>query len=321
MLRVMVLLLAFGSGYFTVFPARAAFVGCAFDGVNYLGLGVPQMAIPADIPDGTVLYTSPKMTRRVNCTLGGYGFINKVVVATTADYNQFLALKNGIKFTVYIDGVAYDKPMTGVLGIIDNTVSKTFSKDISVWFDIKVDSSHGKIPVSGTMLSGGFESLYVMLEGAYSDTRGVISLYTPNITYIPCSMDVSVSPDTIDFGAINSSDLEKGIKLQRKFSTLIKKSKGCMIALSAPFGISMFFEPTNPVFNADGSLSLNNGLGLTISDTTGRNIAYNSAWKIDDVKVESLLKNYFTANLQKVSGQDIKTGPFSADVVVRLSYY
>ncbi|EED9465037.1 fimbrial protein, partial [Salmonella enterica subsp. enterica] len=43
--------------------------------------------------------------------------------------------------------------------------------------------------------------------------------------------------------------------------------------------------------------------------------------KIDDVKVDSILKNDFRASLHKVSGQDIKTGPFSADVVVRLSYY
>ncbi|MHC0471026.1 hypothetical protein ACYF6Y_20505, partial [Citrobacter sp. EBS8] len=35
----------------------------------------------------------------------------------------------------------------------------------------------------------------------------------------------------------------------------------------------------------------------------------------------ALIRVVFTANLQKISGQDVKTGPFSADVVVRLNFY
>ncbi|ROW34571.1 fimbrial protein [Citrobacter europaeus] len=320
MLRVIMLLFIFGGGYFMMLPAYAT--GCNFDGGNYLDLTVPQMAIPADTPDGTVLYTSPKITKKVSCDKGIYSdFPTPVVVATTADYNAFLNVRNGVKLTVYVDGIAYDNPMSQTIGYTSTGYNPSFSKDISIWFDVKVDRSMGKIPVSGTYLSGGFQSLFVMIQSNFSASRGVISLYTPNITYIPCLMDVSVIPDTIDFGTVKISDMEKGMKLQRKFTTLIKKSKGCTIAVSAPFGINMYFDPATPVMNADGSLNLNNGLGLSISDTFGKYVPYNTAWKIDDVKVDSILKNYFTANLQKVSGQDVKTGPFSADVVVRLNYY
>lgn len=322
MLRIILLLFILGGGYLTILPANAA-VGCSFDGGNnYLDLKVPKMAIPADTPDGTVLYSSPKITKRLACNFGTYfDFPKPVTAVTTADYNLFLSQRNGIKFTVYIDGVPFDKPMSLELGSTSVGMKPIFNKDVSIWYDIKVDSSLGKIPVSGTFLSGGFESIYMILGGDYTLSRGVVILSTPNITYIPCTMDVSVIPDTIDFGAVKMSDMEKGMRLQRKFTTLIKKSKGCTIAVSAPFGINMYFDPATPVINADGSLNLNNGLGLSISDTSGKYIPYNSAWKIDDVKVDSILKNYFTANLQKVSGQDVKTGPFSADVVVRLNYY
>lgn len=319
MLRIIMLFFVFCGGCFTVFSAFSA--SCGFAGGN-IQLSIPQMAIPADTPDGTVLYTSPKMTKRLNCEVGFYSSnAYPINVFTTASFNDFTTQNNGVKFTVYIDGVPYNREMKQVLGYSSVGNWPVFTKDISIWFDIRVDSSKGKIPISGTLLSGYFESLYFMIGADYGNARGVIGLSTPRITYIPCTMNISISPDTIDFGAVKSSDLEKGTKLQRRFSTLIKKSKGCTLAVSAPFGINMYFEPTSTAINTDGSLNLNNGLGLSISDASGKNIAYNTAWKIDDVKVDSILKNNFSANLQKISGQDIKTGPFSADVVVRMNYY
>ena len=318
MLRIFMLFFVFCGGYFTLFSARAD--KCDISG-GILYLNVPQMSIPADTPDGTVLYTSPKITRKATCSVDYSSTPNIVNFMTTADFNTFLAQKNGIKFTLYIDGVAYDKQTTQVLGSVPAGSYQSFSKDLSIWFDIKVDSSKGKIPVTGTYLSGGFESVYLMLGSRWSLPRGIIALSTPNITYIPCTMAISVNPETIDFGAMKSSDLDKGMKFQRRFTTLIQKNKGCTIAVSAPFGINMYFEPTVSTLNTDGSLDLNNGLGLSIADTSGKYVPYNTAWKINDVKVESVLKNNFTANLQKISGQDVKTGPFSADVVVRIDYY
>ncbi len=320
-IRTTILLLILFCGNFISLPARAA-EGCSFDG-GYVTLAVPKMAIPADTPDGTILYSSPRMTKRLNCE-SPPGISRSIVqIITTADYNRFLSMTNGIRFTVYVDGYAFNSQGTHILGYTSSSGNGNdqFSKNLSISYDIRVDKSKGSIPAQGTMLSGGFESLYAMLAGSYNRPRGVISLYTPDITYIPCTMNVSVSPETIDFGAVKSGDLEKGVKLQRAFSTLIKKNKGCSMAVSAPFGINMYFEPTNPVINTDGSLKLNGGVGLSIADSTGRAIAFNAAQKIDDVKVESILKNDFKASLHKVSGQDIKTGPFSADVVVRLSYY
>lgn len=319
MLRLFMLFFIFCGGLFTIFTARAA-DGCEFVGGD-IYLGVPQMSIPADTPDGTVLYSSPKITKKISCHADNSTYGYYIDLATTSDFNAFLRLRNGIKFTLYIDGVAYDREMTNSIGYIGSGINQSFSKTVSIWFDIKVDSSRGKIPVSGTYLSGGFQSLFLMFATRYDLKRGVIGLSTPNITYIPCTMEISVNPETIDFGGVKISDLDKGIKFQRRFTTLIQKSKGCTLAVSAPFGINMYFEPTVSTLNADGSLDLNNGLGLSIADTSGKYISYNTAWKINDVKVESVLKNNFTANLQKISGQDVKTGPFSADVVVRIDYY
>ncbi|HHR4183566.1 fimbrial protein [Citrobacter cronae] len=325
MLRIIMLLFVFGSGYLTAFSAIGA-AGtyqpyCKFEGGN-LVLSVPRMSIPSDTPDGTVLYSSPKMTRKLICGFDGYTtFSRNFSAVTTADYNNFSAIKNGVRFTLYINGVPFDKQMNQSLGTIPDGDHPEIKMDLSIWYDVKVDSSMGKIPVEGTLLSGGFESVYMIVAGSYSTPRGVISIMSPDITFIPCVMDVSVNPDTINFGDVRIDEMDKGMKLKKNFSTVIKKSKGCLITYESPFSLNLFFEPTNPMLNADGSLNLNNGLGLSITDKSGKRVSYNEAWKVDNVKVSSVLKSDFSANLQKISGQDIKTGPFSADVVVRLNYY
>lgn len=315
--RLALFLLVFSSGYLPLSFAYAA--GCQFNGsAQNIFLSVPQMSIPADTPNGTVLYTSPKTSINLSCEGETYGQF--VTAVTTSDFNSYLSRKNGITTTIYIDGKPYDRQQENVIGFTTAT-GNSFKKNLSVWVEIKVDSSKGKIPPEGTLLNGSFQLIYFLVNNNYFLQRSIISISTPDITFIPCTMEVAVSPNTIDFGAVKISDMEKGMKLQRKFTTLIQKSKGCTIAVSAPFGINMYFEPAAPGINADGSLNLNNGLGLSISDTSGKYIPFNTAWKIDDVKVDSILKNYFTANLQKISGQDVKTGPFSADVVVRLNFY
>lgn len=318
MIRVLILFIVIGGGYFTLFPARAD--GCYFSGGN-VSLGVPEMSIPADTPNGTVLYTSPKITKKVTCDLSYSPKPTSINFVTTADFNKFTSQNNGVKFTLYIDGVPYDKQMTQSIGSLSAGFWQAFSKDVSIWFDIKVDTSKGNIPSSGTYLSGGFESVYLIQGTNYGLPKGIISLSTPNITYIPCMMAISLNPDTIDFGAVKASDLNKGIDIQRRFTTLIQKNKGCTSTVNTPFSINMYFEPTASILNADGSLNLNNGLGLSISDISGKYVPYNTAWKLNDVRVDSVIKSNFTAHLKKISGQDVKTGPFSADVVVRINYY
>ncbi|EAN2926013.1 hypothetical protein EAY67_17360, partial [Salmonella enterica] len=73
--------------------------------------------------------------------------------------------------------------------------------------------------------------------------------------------------------------------------------------------------------NPDGSLNLNNGLGLSISDENGIKVPFNTEWQIENVDKNSILSNNFTATVQKVAGQTIKNGDFSGDVVVEINYF
>lgn len=312
--KILFFLFLLSSGFLTAPLARAD--GCSYDGGNVM-LTVPKMVIPADTPNGTILYTSPRMTKTLTCQTSKS---TQVMLVTTADYQQFVRQMNGVSFNLYINGTKLTDINTIRLGQT-NSSQKVFKANVQIWFQAVVDSSKGKIPLSGTLSSAGFESVYSIINSDYNLPRGIISVSTPPITYLPCSMAISVTPDTINFAEIRSRDLDKGQKIQKKFSTLITKSKGCTIINNTNFGIDMFFEPTSSTITPDGSLNLNNGISLSIYDSKGKFVPYNTALKIDNVKLDSVLKNDFTATLQKIAGQDIQTGHFSGDIVIRINYY
>ncbi|HBC0145451.1 TPA: fimbrial protein [Salmonella enterica subsp. houtenae] len=303
------------SGYFPLTSVYAA--NCSFPdlGGEY-SVFIPQMAIPADTPDGTLLYSSPKQNIKVVCD--GTPTKNLIVATVTSDFSEFLKIRNGIKVTLYINDVPFSYASTVTLGQMNTT---PFQSTMSVRVEVKVDRSMGTIPPQGTYLSGGFQSVFVMPIADYSAGRGVISLYTPNIVFIPCSMDLSLVPDTINFGQMQNRDLESGKKYSKVFTTHIVKSKGCSSLLNPKFGINILFSPVGQSINPNGSLNLNNGLGLSISDENGIKVPFNTEWQIENVDKNSILSNNFTATVQKVAGQTIKNGDFSGDVVVEINYF
>jgi len=288
-------------------------------------LSVPGMTIPSGLPDGTVLYTSPVQNVSITCTLDRYYAViaYPILAVTTADFNRFNAQRNGITTTLFIDGKPFSSGYNQVqIGAFPVGPTQPLIKTLKVYIQVKVDKSKGEIPVQGTLLSGGFESVYIMAATLdYSNARATIALSTPQVTFIPCQMSMVMSPGTIAFGGIRQSDLENGKIFKRPFSILIRKTHGCTIATSAPFGINMWFDPSGQTLNADGSLNLGNGTGLSIRDNTDAVIPYNTYHEIRDVTVDMQLKNDFFATIQSVPGMDIKTGAFDAVLVVRMNYF
>ncbi|ECY4913150.1 fimbrial protein [Salmonella enterica subsp. enterica serovar Oranienburg] len=297
---------------------------CHFKNVGQVRFSMPQMAIPADLPDGTVLYTSPVENVNLSCSLGIIYTSNAfpVTAVTTAAFNALTSQRNGVTVTLYVDGHAIDKQARITLGNFPAGYNPVFNKNINIYIEVRIDKTKGDIPVQGTLLSGGFESVFIIAGNIdYNKPRALISLSTPQITFIPCQMSMVLNPGTVSFGEMSQRDLESGKPFKRPFSVLIHKNHGCTIATSAPFGINMWFDPSGQTLNADGSLDLGNGTGLTIKSSSNAIIPYNTIHEIHDVRVESLLREYFTATVQNVPGQDVRTGPFDAVLVVRMNYF
>lgn len=289
---------------------------------------IPQMSVPSDLPDGTVLYRSSVTQLKLNCTYDpGPGVFTTgvgVYYATTSDFQKLQDQKNGIKLTIYINDVpistAQAQQTFGKSGMGSSSNPSVFSADVNVYFTIVVDRSRGVLPESGVQLTGSFESIYFYIK-YLTWPRSIIGFRTPKITAIPCSMDMTISPNTLSWGTIQTTKLDNGTEFPRTFSVLLKKKSSCTQFSSAPFGVNVWFDRMGAVLNADGSLDLNNGTGLLIKDSNGVDVPYDTYYQIPDVKVESLISKNFTALIRKTSGQEIKTGAFNTVLVIRMNYY
>lgn len=297
---------------------------CQFASGTFIPV-IPQMAIPSDLPDGTILYRSPVSQLKLNCTYDpGPGIFTSgtgVYYSTTSDFNTLQSQNNGIKLTIYIN----DTPVSSAVvarefGRSSQGYSSVFSSDVNIYFTITVDRSRGSLPESGTQLSGSFESVYFYIK-RLEWPRAIVGFNTPKITAIPCSMDMTISPNTLNWGAIQTSKLESGQDFSKNFSIILKKKSTCTIYSAAPFGVNIWFDRAGQNLNPDGSLDLNNGTGLSIKDNSGTVVEYDTNYQIPDVKVESVLTRNFTAQIQKTSGKDLKTGSFSTVLVIRMNYY
>lgn len=298
---------------------------CKFESMGTFIPDIPQMAIPSDLPDGTVLYRSPVSQLKLNCTYDpGPGIFTTgtgVYYSTTSDFNSLQSQRNGIKLTIYINDAPINSAVVAKeFGRSSQGYSSVFSSDVNIYFTITVDRSRGSLPESGTQLVGSFESVYFYIK-RLEWPRAVIGFRTPKITAIPCSMDMTISPNTLNWGAIQTSKLESGNDFSRNFSVILKKKSSCTVNSAAPFGVNIWFDRAGQSLNPDGSLDLNNGTGLSIKDNLGTVVAYDTIYQIPDVKVESVLTRNFTAQIQKTSGKDIKTGSFSTVLVIRMNYY
>lgn len=301
---------------------------CKFaTGSNFIP-DIPQMSVPADLPDGTLLYKSPVTQLKLNCTYtpdtGIYTSGTGVYYTTTSDFNDLQNQKKGIKLTIYLN----DIPISGTVAPKQLGTSSTgtstnpsvFSTDVNVYFTIVVDRSRGPLPESGDQLVGSFESIYFYIKRLYWP-RAVIGFRTPKITAIPCSMDMTISPNTLDWGTIQAAKLESGSEFPETFSILFNKKSTCTLSGSGLFGINVWFDRMGGILNADGSLDLNNGTGLIIRDSDGVVVPFDTYYSIPDVRVDSLIRKNFTAVVQKTSGKDIKTGMFNTVLIVRMNYY
>lgn len=285
---------------------------------------IPQMSIPSDLPDGTVLYTSPVSKLKLDCTYDpGAGISTSgtvVYLSTTTDFNTLQGQRNGIKLTIYINDMPINSAVIREFGKSSQGNPSVFSSDVNIYFTIVVDRSRGLLPESGVQLTGAFESIYFYIKRLYWP-RAVIGFETPKITAIPCSMDMMISPNTLNWGTIQTSKLENGKEFPKSFSILLKKKNTCTKLSAAPFGVNIWFDPMGGVLNADGSLDLNNGTQLSIKDSDGVVVPFDTMYQIPDVKVESVISKSFSALIKKTSGKDLNTGAFSSALVVRMNYY
>ncbi|MEO3990220.1 type 1 fimbrial protein [Pseudocitrobacter cyperus] len=142
------------------------------------------------------------------------------------------------------------------------------------------------------------------------------------IRVLNCSVNFSIYPEnqTIDFGTFNNMEIASKT-LTRDFS--IKMDKNIADSeCTDTFKVSSSFYTTETLTDEDTALKIGNGLQLKIRDTEDNLFSVYNTYKEYADFDSSLLtheKNY-QAELSQVSGEAIRTGPFSTVVLFKINY-
>lgn len=222
-------------------------------GSNWEAENIGVLAIPADLPLGTVLWTSSTRTRSVTCDpeLNPYG-----------------------EFVHFYGNPQNESIMKGVgMGIIYNgrdlgVVSPGHKIETNVW----VDSGHPKratykfqvyLKKIGNISGRSADEIAVFqLDGEQGLNGGEGSNYRyiltglNNIKVTHCSVSI-VAPAELDFGSI--SPLNTGVAASRDFSVTATKNSAC--TANDKLGVKLVFSPVSgDLFDNDTTLGLGGSL-------------------------------------------------------------
>ncbi|HEJ7271633.1 MAG: hypothetical protein E7F77_13330 [Serratia marcescens] len=280
-------------------------------GSNWEAENIGVLAIPADLPLGTVLWTSSTRTRSVTCDpeLNPYG---EFVHFYGNPQNQSIMKGVGM-------GIIYNGRDLGV-------VSPGHKIATNVW----VDSGHPKratykfqvyLKKIGNISGRSADEIAVFqLDGEQGLNGGEGSNYRyiltglNNIKVTHCSVSI-VAPAELDFGSI--SPLNTGVAASRDFSVTATKNSAC--TANDKLGVKLVFSPVSgDLFDNDTTLGLGGEVYFGLSEG-GRKVKFNnpiSFW--DNIQSGSQNTVVFKGD---ISVKDkFKLGRVSKSIVLNVNY-
>ncbi|HAK4778110.1 TPA: fimbrial protein [Salmonella enterica] len=299
--------------------------------INYKSSKVP--------PIGQVLYTSPPYTIRYTCS-PPFGYDGRPTLAKTGDFglmkNAFNNAGLGLNITIQEQGqpaVTYSwddmQWTTKEFGtLLNGTETRTATFTLSLF----VNRTTNNVMFTDIPAMNSFRII------AYKQDLGStpVNIHSSpfSIRYIPDNFgSVSIYPSSqISLGHIYT-DYPVG---SRRVSFAVVASQSYMGGgitndYNLPLNVT-FTVNGNPLTDAGQSIMLTtsggqpNGLKLSLLDgETGPRLTFGQVTSLGSIIARpgvapSSPKKTYTALLETIPGQPLKTGPFSADVVVTVTY-
>lgn len=278
---------------------------------------VGQLAIPSDLPAGTVVWQSDPLTVTVYCD----NVLGNIVDVVHMYFNPTSQkLGEGLLLGANYQGQQLEQNKQSV-SLGTNPIRKGQNVTVTVTFTLYVKVT-GNVPQSGNYL-GDNEFTVFQFDGSrgINSSTGAKNLrYSISglrgIRFLKCGADIKVYPETqqIDFGQLMITELNQGKEFKKEFQVQAVK-RGCL----DNFSMNINFETTDTL-NGEYAIDLKNGTNLTILDSKSDPIKFNYFQFFGNLPTGSTsVTRHYQASIKKTS--TVSTGLFSASTIVRINYY
>lgn len=140
-----------------------------------------------------------------------------------------------------------------------------------------------------------------------------------HVHFLDCGVDIRIFPEnqTVDFGQVSDVNV-----ISQKAPFSISTIRDATAECSEQFDVTLSFN-TDDLYDPS-HVEMGNGLLMQVRDETlGEDLLMNTYYPFttyypDDA--HSTITHNYTAKLSKHPGQEIETGPFSKDLVLKINY-
>ncbi|EBR8158756.1 fimbrial protein [Salmonella enterica subsp. enterica serovar Newport] len=282
------------------------------------------------------VYTSPDIPIKFRCRIRGSYPQQPALVREAAFGSVYDALKEaGLTIQMVVNGQDWTPDTSGggeLFPLGDTYVSDTGTRQFTLGFRL-LRTSEGSLPPT-TFNPGVLFRIWPM-----NANIGQPNFAGPGIQFNPftvqvipeCIGNVSITPSQIDFGHVMTDYLSQTLPRTRPFTVRAATNSG-----ESCRGGELFSLTLNSVFTADGTpkngtndaLLLSNGqeengLQLSLKDNqTNSKVIFGtpSAFGAVGPGATNVVSREYTATLEQTPGASLKTGPFSANVTVTVTY-
>ena len=286
-----------------------------------------SVAIPANAPEGDVVWRSERLDLKVECAKDGMPALQEeIYIYINPDNRQ---IGQGVRAGVTIAGIDHlqssGRVRTGHLLPVCHEGEANIGSCPKVGFNLGFSvfiQKFGPTPPSGVASDLQDYRVFQLDSGAgLNPVPGASLGYQVNnlsgLRFVACDAELQVLPQTVEFGNVGIQQVAVGKVVERRPFSLVTR-RDC----DSPFSLGARFKPVTGSVIGDYLIpAANNGVGIRIVSSRDESIIrYNEPFHLADLLGDTKAASVdFNAELVWQT-QTPKAGPFEAEMMVDLFY-
>lgn len=281
------------------------------------------VAIPANLPDGSVVWRSERLNLAVECARDEAGGPEDVFMNLNPDNLQ---IGEGIRAGLTFSGVDFVHnsgriPTQQQAPACTDASSRCPSVRFNLPFSVFIEK-YGPTPPSG-VASDLYDYRMFQLDarvGPSSGADGTLSYVINNLVglrFVACDAELRVMPETVDFGDVAIRNVRVG-----EMATFQRFALATSRTCESPFSLNARITPVSGILKGDVLVPVDNdSIGIRITQARDRSpVPFHEPFHLTDL-LEGNYSDTADFNAELLWQTSTPTaGPFSAEVMVDLFY-